>query len=104
MGPDALWLTVRSMPGTTEWACAVTVTVTVFPSTDTLIPGLSRVPSALAAANVCAAGAARLTSPGADVAARTPACAVANARFLACLLYTSPSPRDGLLHRMPSSA
>ena len=21
-----------------------------------------------------------------------------------CLLYTSPSPRDGLLHRMPSSA
>ena len=25
-------------------------------------------------------------------------------RFLACLLYTSPSPRDGLLSRMPSSA
>ena len=24
--------------------------------------------------------------------------------FLACLLYTSPSPRDGLLSRMPSSA
>ena len=23
---------------------------------------------------------------------------------LACLLYTSPSPRDGLLSRMPSSA
>ena len=25
-------------------------------------------------------------------------------RPLACLLYTSPSPRDGLLSRMPSSA
>ena len=24
--------------------------------------------------------------------------------FLLCLLYTSPSPRDGLLSRMPSSA
>ena len=24
--------------------------------------------------------------------------------FYACLLYTSPSPRDGLLSRMPSSA
>ena len=27
-----------------------------------------------------------------------------NAGQLACLLYTSPSPRDGLLSRMPSSA
>ena len=26
------------------------------------------------------------------------------ARLLTCLLYTSPSPRDGLLSRMPSSA
>ena len=25
-------------------------------------------------------------------------------RFFICLLYTSPSPRDGLLSRMPSSA
>ena len=24
--------------------------------------------------------------------------------FISCLLYTSPSPRDGLLSRMPSSA
>ena len=24
--------------------------------------------------------------------------------YMACLLYTSPSPRDGLLSRMPSSA
>ena len=27
-----------------------------------------------------------------------------NALFMSCLLYTSPSPRDGLLSRMPSSA
>ena len=27
-----------------------------------------------------------------------------DAWYLACLLYTSPSPRDGLLSRMPSSA
>ena len=26
------------------------------------------------------------------------------ARAISCLLYTSPSPRDGLLSRMPSSA
>ena len=28
----------------------------------------------------------------------------ANDRCMGCLLYTSPSPRDGLLSRMPSSA
>ena len=28
----------------------------------------------------------------------------ANGNVAACLLYTSPSPRDGLLSRMPSSA
>ena len=28
----------------------------------------------------------------------------AGARVINCLLYTSPSPRDGLLSRMPSSA
>ena len=28
----------------------------------------------------------------------------ADAKFFICLLYTSPSPRDGLLSRMPSSA
>ena len=27
-----------------------------------------------------------------------------NAQLAACLLYTSPSPRDGLLSRMPASA
>ena len=30
--------------------------------------------------------------------------ALASAGFGTCLLYTSPSPRDGLLSRMPSSA
>ena len=29
---------------------------------------------------------------------------MANAQSVSCLLYTSPSPRDGLLSRMPSSA
>ena len=29
---------------------------------------------------------------------------LAAARLWGCLLYTSPSPRDGLLSRMPSSA
>ena len=30
--------------------------------------------------------------------------AIAGLLGLSCLLYTSPSPRDGLLSRMPSSA
>ena len=29
---------------------------------------------------------------------------IAIERYVYCLLYTSPSPRDGLLSRMPSSA
>ena len=29
---------------------------------------------------------------------------IASSFFMVCLLYTSPSPRDGLLSRMPSSA
>ena len=33
----------------------------------------------------------------------TPSMELAEAHY-ACLLYTSPSPRDGLLSRMPSSA
>ena len=31
-------------------------------------------------------------------------CTAAAQRYAGCLLYTSPSPRDGLLSRMPSSA
>ena len=34
----------------------------------------------------------------------TPTVAGILARYRGCLLYTSPSPRDGLLSRMPSSA
>ena len=33
-----------------------------------------------------------------------PVCNMFKAKVLNCLLYTSPSPRDGLLSRMPSSA
>ena len=31
-------------------------------------------------------------------------CSLGVDQFIICLLYTSPSPRDGLLSRMPSSA
>ena len=37
-------------------------------------------------------------------AAETPWRMFAVAAVMRCLLYTSPSPRDGLLSRMPSSA
>ena len=33
-----------------------------------------------------------------------PGCTPSRAALMTCLLYTSPSPRDGLLSRMPSSA
>ena len=36
--------------------------------------------------------------------ANTVKTAVKNGKQIFCLLYTSPSPRDGLLSRMPSSA
>ena len=42
-----------------------------------------------------------LTAPGCPVAGEMPGQV---ARALACLLYTSPSPRDATLSRMPSSA
>ena len=38
------------------------------------------------------------------VLGREAACAIFNVLGRTCLLYTSPSPRDGLLSRMPSSA
>ena len=34
----------------------------------------------------------------------SPQCNKRDAKYVDCLLYTSPSPRDGLLSRMPSSA
>ena len=41
----------------------------------------------------------------ADSKRKYPKCVpLAKARSMSCLLYTSPSPRDGLLSRMPSSA
>ena len=48
---------------------------------------------------------ARSVDESADLAsAAVGQMAAASAQGLACLLYTSPSPRDGLLSRMPSSA
>mgnify|MGYP003378813677 CR=1 FL=1 len=44
-----------------------------------------------------------LPAASAQAAAQVPGLDVRGART-ACLLYTSPSPRDGLLSRMPSSA
>ena len=38
------------------------------------------------------------------VGAQVPTEKELSAQFNVCLLYTSPSPRDGLLSRMPSSA
>ena len=39
-----------------------------------------------------------------DVAETYERATASDARAMICLLYTSPSPRDGLLSRMPSSA
>ena len=41
---------------------------------------------------------------GADIAAMSTMTVQEAREFSNCLLYTSPSPRDGLLSRMPSSA
>ena len=47
----------------------------------------------------------RLSGPGWVQAAVTlGGGTLVGALYLGCLLYTSPSPRDGLLSRMPSSA
>ena len=50
---------------------------------------------------------AYLSKAGAAAVARNSATAISHDRegyYRVCLLYTSPSPRDGLLSRMPSSA
>ena len=39
-----------------------------------------------------------------DDISKIPENAILNVNIQGCLLYTSPSPRDGLLSRMPSSA
>ena len=41
---------------------------------------------------------------GTDPTLSTADGAVDRLDYIVCLLYTSPSPRDGLLSRMPSSA
>ena len=51
--------------------------------------------------NTLAGIAGRLVAPSAVPEAQV---SVANGWGMSCLLYTSPSPRDGLLSRMPSSA
>ena len=60
----------------------------------------------ISVANIDGTNAADVTV-GVEKATRTSAAtgsSVSGATFLICLLYTSPSPRDGLLSRMPSSA
>ena len=59
-------------------------------------------PTALAGQGAVAAGG----QPPAASAAATPAATSTTTSTMTttCLLYTSPSPRDGLLSRMPSSA
>jgi len=64
-----------------------------------LTPASSFVDAAFAASDDAAATAAAATA-AADAADSYAAFAASDA----CLLYTSPSPRDGLLSRMPSSA
>ena len=55
---------------------------------DSAFPSTSRRPSSAAASRASLVAASEFASAG----------------FQTCLLYTSPSPRDGLLSRMPSSA
>ena len=54
-------------------------------------------------AMLLAAGGRVLTANG-QAARLIKALAADDAQDIRCLLYTSPSPRDGLLSRMPSSA
>ena len=44
------------------------------------------------------------TEPGAKILIDKKEIKVSNDGFFVCLLYTSPSPRDATLSRMPSSA
>ena len=47
---------------------------------------------------------AKVVEPGSDVKVLKTGDEVYYDKAAGCLLYTSPSPRDGLLSRMPSSA
>ena len=87
-----------------------------------LLPADASRPTATNATTGTTALAATKVNPSCDeipTLSHSPTCIDSNADFLdvgieslvslfdeceACLLYTSPSPRDGLLSRMPSSA
>ena len=59
-----------------------------------------RVACAMEGCHVCQAQTGRTFACGRDAGVESQVAVY----FDACLLYTSPSPRDGLLSRMPSSA
>ena len=61
-----------------------------------------RVAANLTASGVCGSAAVHQTRPRTSSASTSIDLTIGE--FCICLLYTSPSPRDGLLSRMPSSA
>ena len=74
-----------------EWAIGANESVVLAPLSCTLLAMLSKILLSRA--------------PGSDEASLYPALMLfLVALGIVCLLYTSPSPRDGLLSRMPSSA
>ena len=98
--------------GSAQLAFAAAPTITTQPKSQTIKSGKT------ATMSVVATGTAPLTyqwykgasgtttSPisGATSASYTTPALTATTSYWVCLLYTSPSPRDGLLSRMPSSA
>ena len=72
-----------------------------FDSTDIVVGRVNQVSSPMwTSGDIAALQSAFYTSPTQTVATGSGVFNVYNG----CLLYTSPSPRDGLLSRMPSSA
>ena len=65
---------------------------------------VSKEPAKAAACEAIAGLAAAAVSIAAVIRQPDAGAALGAIRGSACLLYTSPSPRDGLLSRMPSSA
>ena len=87
-----LWVKRYHDAGKSGWTCLLPIIVYLVLAAivGIVLPGMFTDPEAAAAAAEAAAEAAETGDFGAV--------------FKACLLYTSPSPRDGLLSRMPSSA
>ena len=79
-----------------------TTTQHVLVPAGTTVVGIRFRPGATRAAFGC--DASELRDADQDLAAVCGSAARVLAQSLGCLLYTSPSPRDGLLSRMPSSA